>query len=111
MRVLVKLAITDSFSTKHGKTRQLLTKCAAGANSKWSVEILDGDGDAPCGTVHIHTTMDVYAFVRCVGRVSHSTAGPQISGTLFPRGMLAPKSGGAAGRCDAGLSGLFGLTS
>ena len=109
--VPMRLVITNSFSAKHGLTRQLLTKCAAAQKSQWTAEILDGDSAAPCGAARIHTPMDVYALVRRVRRVSHSTAAPQSSGTLFPRGMFAPKSGGAAGRCDAGLSGLFGLTS
>ena len=106
--VPTRLAVTSSFSRKHGMTRQLLTKCAEAEKSQWTVKIL-GEGDAtPCGAVLIHTPIDVYALVRRVRRVSRSAAGPQISGTLFSRGKAPPKSGGAAGRCDTGLSGLFG---
>ena len=106
--VPTSLAITSSFSKKHCMTRQLLTKCAEAENSQWTVTILDDGGTKPCGAVLIHTPIDVYAFVRCVRHVSRNAAGPQMSGTLFPRGKALPKSGGAGGRCDAGLRGLFG---
>ena len=67
--VPTSLAITSSFSKKHGMTRQLLTKCSEAENSQWTVTILDDGGTKPCGAVLIHTQMDVYALVRRVRRI------------------------------------------
>ena len=104
--VPAKLAIAKHFDLKHGMTRQLLVKCAEGAKSEWTVQIMDTD-DAPPGTVRIHTNAYMHAFVRCVWRISRNGIGQHISGTLFPAGSTVPKSWGEARR-DPRLCELFG---